>query len=89
MKKYLIIIVTSLFMVSCGISGPLFVTDNPTGSKVGMAKSKFFFGFPIDGGDLSIKKACENGGITKVSTVDITVENGFFMTWYIVVVTGE
>jgi hypothetical protein len=89
MKKYILIIVTSLFMVSCGISGPLFVTDNPTGSKEGKATAKFFMGYPIDGGDMSISTACKNGNITKVATVDVTVESGFFITRYTTVVTGE
>lgn len=89
MKKYLIILSLAAMFSSCAISGPLFITDNPAGTKTGTASAKFLFGWPIDGGDLSIKKACADGDITKVSTVDIAVESGLFITTYKTIVTGE
>jgi hypothetical protein len=47
------------------------------------------FGFILDGGDASIRSAAENGGITKISTVDQKVESSLFITTYSTVVTGE
>ncbi|PCJ65709.1 MAG: hypothetical protein COA58_09435 [Bacteroidetes bacterium] len=86
------ILVAGLFIVSmasCSVSGPLFITDNPDGGKVGESSYRVIFGFILDGGDASIKSAAENGSITKVSTVDTKVEAGLFVTRYITVVTGE
>ena len=68
---------TGLFIMSitaCSVSGPLFVTDNQDGGKVGKSSYRVLFGFALDGGDASIKKAAENGGITKISTVDQKIE---------------
>jgi hypothetical protein len=75
-----------LFIMSitaCSVSGPLFVTDNPDGSY------RVLFGFALDGGDASIKKAAENGGITKISTVDQKIESGLLISRVVTVVTGE
>jgi hypothetical protein len=92
MKNLMKVLVAGLFIVSmasCSVSGPLFVTDNPDGGKVGKSSYRNILGFALDGGDASIKSAAENGGITKISTVDQKVEAGFFVTRYITVVTGE
>ncbi len=40
-------------------------------------------------GDASINKAAKNGGIKKVSTVDITGKPGFFTSEYCTKVTGK
>lgn len=78
-----------LSMTACSVSGPLFVTDNPDGGKVGKSSYRVLFGFALDGGDASIKKAAENGGITKISTVDQKMESGFLISRIVTVVTGE
>jgi hypothetical protein len=81
-----------LFIMSitaCSVSGPLFVTDNPDGGKVGKSSYRVLFGFALDGGDASIKKAAENGGITKISTVDQKIESGLLISRVVTVVTGE
>jgi hypothetical protein len=81
-----------LFIMSitaCSVSGPLFVTDNPDGGKVGKSSYRVLFGFALDGGDASIKKAAENGGITKISTVDQKIESGLIISRVVTVVTGE
>ena len=83
---------TGLFIMSitaCSVSGPLFVTDNPDGGKVGKSSYRTLFGFALDGGDASIKKAAENGGITKISTVDQKIESGLIISRVVTVVTGE
>ena len=83
---------TGLFIMTitaCGVSGPLFVTDNQDGGKVGKSSYRVLFGFALDGGDASIKKAAENGGITKISTVDQKIESGLIISRVVTVVTGE
>jgi hypothetical protein len=76
-------------MTACSVSGPLFVTDNPDGGKIGKSSYRVLFGFALDGGDASIKSAAENGGITKISTVDQKMESGFLISRIVTVVTGE
>ena len=92
MKKIYQTLVAGLFLItfaSCSVSGPLFITDNPSGEKVGKSSYRMIFGFILDGGDASIRTAAENGGITKISTVDQRVESSLFITTYSTVVTGE
>ena len=55
------------------VSGPLLATSNGGGSKVGEASSEGII--CIATGDSSIKAACANGGITKISHVDYHVES--------------
>jgi len=74
---------------ACSISGPLFITDNPDGGKVGKSSYRVILGIALDGGDASIRSAAENGGITKISTVDQKIEAGLFVTRIVTVVTGE
>lgn len=76
-------------MTSCSISGPFLVTDN-TYVKKGEASYSVILGFirPMNA-DISIKKAAENGGITKIATVDTKIQGGLFKTTYYTVVTGE
>lgn len=79
-------------MASCSVSGPIIVTDNPGGkdAKKGEASYNVILGFirPMNA-DISIKKAAENGKITKISTVDYKVKSGFLKATYSTVVTGE
>lgn len=78
-----------LVMSSCSITTPLAVSSNPIGKKVGTAKANVIFGLCF-GGDHSIQTAAQNGGITKVSTVDVKTKNvlGVFIS-YKTIVTGE
>jgi hypothetical protein len=78
-------------MTSCSITTPVCATSNPIGSKVGSAKSFQVLGFFWDGGDMSIRKAAKNGGITKISTVDFKRSIVFlsFVLSYETIVTGE
>ncbi|HZL44571.1 MAG TPA: TRL-like family protein [Verrucomicrobiae bacterium] len=50
------------------VSGPVAVTSNTRGSKMGQASSTGIICFAT--GDSSIKTAADNGGITKISHVD-------------------
>ena len=82
----------ALTMASCSVSGPILITDNPGGkeAKRGEASYNVILGFirPMNA-DISIKKAAENGKITKISSVDYKVKGGLFKATYSTVVTGE
>lgn len=80
---------TTLFS-SCSITMPVNATSNPVGSKVGSAKGMMFLHSLAFGADASIKSAAKNGGITKISTVDIKYSDvlGIVQT-YETIVTGE
>jgi len=58
-------------MVYTDVSGPVLATSNSGASKVGSATSKGII--CVATGDSSIKAACANGGITKISHVDYHV----------------
>jgi len=58
-------------MVYTDVSGPVLATSNTGGSKVGEATSTGII--CVATGDSSIKAACANGGITKISHVDYHV----------------
>jgi len=58
------------FLTSCSIIMPVTATSNPVGSKVGTAKATIIIGLFFNQ-DASIKTAAKNGGISKISTVDV------------------
>lgn len=94
MKKALVVLalVFAFVLVGCMTTvEPFAVTSNELGSKVGEASVKFLFGYiPLSFNmDLGIQKAAQNGGITKISTVDVKSEQGFLFTTISTVVTGE
>jgi hypothetical protein len=75
---------------SCSITLPVAATSNPVGAKVGSATAPVFLGVFVFDGDASIKSAAKNGGITKISTVDMkqfTILNIY--STYTTIVTGE
>ncbi len=78
-----------LVMSACSITAPLSATSNSIGNKIGTAKANTILGFTF-GGDYSIQTAAKNGGITKVSTVDVKCKNvlGVFIS-HTTIVTGE
>lgn len=94
MKKASILIAsiaTALLLVlsSCSITLPIAATSNTAGSKVGTQKTMVLFGLYFNG-DASIRTAAKNGGITKISTVEIKQMNvlNVYQT-YETIVTGE
>lgn len=93
MKKALVVLalVFAFVLVGCTTVSPLAATSNALGSKVGEASVKFLFGYiPLSFNmDLGIQKAAQNGGITKISTVDTKTKQGFLVTTVSTVVTGE
>ncbi len=89
-KLLLLSAVFMLVLSSCSITLPLAATSNPVGSKVGTAKGTLYLGVFAFDEDASIKTAAKNGGITKISTVDVKYGNilGLIIT-YETIVTGE
>lgn len=90
LKLFLIGLAVSAFFASCSITLPAGATSNAVGSKVGKAKATCYFYALCFDQDASIKSAAKNGGITKISTVDINYGNvlGIIVT-YETIVTGE
>ena len=83
-----------LGLSSCTVTMPLAATSNPVGSKVGISKATGYFG-PVGMGlyfnqDYSIQTAAKNGGIKKISTVDVRTTNVLNLIYtYETIVTGE
>lgn len=77
-------------MSSCAVTLPVTATSNAVGSKVGNAKATGYLGVLFFNQDASIREAARNGGITKISTVDIKQTNFLnLIVTYETIVTGE
>lgn len=89
-KSIVVLAAVIVFTASCSLTMPVTATSNAVGSKVGTAKATGFLGYLFFGADASIQSAAKNGGITKISTVDIKQTNvlGIVVT-YETIVTGE
>ena len=86
----MIVFVAAAFLSSCAVTMPVNATSNPIGTKVGTAKATGYFGVVFFDADASIQTAAKNGGITKISTVDIKTTNVLGIVWtYETIVTGE
>lgn len=72
--KTLFVVCAVALLSSCSMIVPLAATGNPIGKKIGTAKATMVFGLCF-GGDASIMTAAKNGGITKISTVDVKKKN--------------
>ncbi len=70
-----VVISATLLMSACTYTEPLAISSNPVGKKVGTSKGGFVFKVLAFGADYSIEKAARNGGITKISTVDVKTLN--------------
>ncbi|WP_250632551.1 TRL-like family protein [Rhodoflexus caldus] len=70
-KTILSLLATAAVMSGCALTLPVNATSNTIGSKVGTAKATGYFGVLFFDADASIRTAAKNGGITKISTVDI------------------
>lgn len=83
-------LVVALLVSSCSLTLPVNATSNPVGSKVGTSVATGYLGLIFLDQDASIKTAAKNGGITKISTVDIKQKNLFnLIVTYETIVTGE
>lgn len=90
LKLFIAIIAAAAFLSGCSLTLPVNATSNPVGEKVGTAKATGYFGVLFFDADASIQQAAKNGGITKISTVDIkhtSVLN--IIVTYETIVTGE
>lgn len=96
--------VIGLGLSSCTITNPLTATNNPIGNKVGTSKNTCLFGYNYFGagpglptsygicfnnGDYGIQEAAASAGIDKVATVDLKIQNLFFVTKFELIVTGN
>ena len=89
-KNVAVLLAVTAMMASCSLTLPVNATSNTIGGKVGTAKATGFLGVLFFDQDASIQTAAKNGGITKVSTVDIKYGSilGIVVT-YETIVTGE
>ena len=95
MKKFLSLVtiaLAALAMTACTTVMPMAATSNPVGSKVGEASftTILFIPIPLFTQDIGVATAAKNGGITKISTVDLKTYSllGFYNK-ISTVVTGE
>jgi len=89
-KTLAVLLSVTAMMASCSLTLPVCATSNTIGKKVGTAKATGYLGMLFFGADASIQSAAKNGGITKISTVDIKQGSilGLIVT-YETIVTGE
>jgi TRL-like protein family len=89
-KTVVVLFAVAAMMSACSLTLPVNATSNPVGSKVGTAKATGYLGVLFFDQDASIRTAAKNGGITKISTVDIkqgSILN--IIVTYETIVTGE
>jgi len=82
--------VVSLIVSSCSLTLPVNATGYAVGNKVGTAKATGYLGFLFFDADASIRTAAKNGGISRISSVDIKQTSllGIIVT-YETIVSGE
>ncbi len=98
MKKLTTLIAAAaltLGLAACTSIAPVNATSNPVGSKVGEAETMTILGFltlkpKALYADYSIQTAAKNGGISRISTVDVYHKNILnIISWTTTIVTGE
>ena len=90
MKKLIAVLFVGAFLSYCSLTLPVSATGNELGSKTGVSSGTCFLYQLCFGADASVATAARNGGITKISTVDLKTKNllGIIVT-YECIVTGE
>lgn len=89
-KLFALLIAMGALISSCSIKLPVNATSNPVGKKIGTAKATGLLGYFFFNADASILSAAKNGGITKISTVDIKQSNILnLIVSYETIVSGE
>lgn len=89
-KSLFVAVLLTGFMSACSITMPVAATSNPVGSKTGKQKATVFLGILAFNQDASIMSAAKNGGISKISTVDMKSGNILGLVYtYETIVTGE
>ncbi|MFN5317817.1 MAG: TRL domain-containing protein [Bacteroidia bacterium] len=71
LKSIVLAAVVMATVSSCALTLPVTATENPVGTRVGTSKATGYFNILWFNQDASIRTAAKNGGITKISTVDI------------------
>ena len=89
-KMFAAMISVAALLSSCALTLPVNATSNPVGKKVGTATATGYLSVLFLDQDASIRTAAKNGGITRISTVDIKQTSllGLIVT-YETIVTGE
>ncbi len=85
MKKIFGVAAIALFMGSCTIAHQVTVTNNPVGTKKGVAKGTNF----SKDLDISAEKACKKGGISKIGTMEFKATQILFFIKFETIITGE
>ena len=89
-KMVITLALVTLFLTGCAITLPVAATSNEVGSKVGTSTATGYLGALFFDADASIRTAAANGGITKISTVDLKTSNLFnIIITYECIVTGS
>ena len=89
-KSLFAFIAVVAMMSGCALTLPVTATSNPVGKKVGSATATGYLSVLFFNQDASIMKAAKNGGITKISTVDIKRTSILdLIVTYETIVTGE
>jgi len=85
-----LLFVVGAMLSGCALTLPVSATSNAIGPKVGTATATGYLGVLFFNADASIRSAAKNGGITKISTVDIKQTSllGIIVT-YETIVTGD
>ncbi len=83
------VVIAAAMLSSCGMVQPVAATSHPIGPKTGYAKATTVLGVFHIKGDAGILKACRNGGITEISTVEKSYANYFFWQRTICIVNGK
>jgi hypothetical protein len=91
MKKTFFILATAVTvaLTSCNFPAYTVATGNKGLTKQGETAYKCFLGIRLRPWDLSVATCAKNAGITKVSTVDMDIRPGLFITRYRLRITGE
>jgi hypothetical protein len=85
MKKIIGVAAVAIMLSSCTVFHSITVTNNDVGTKTGVAKGK---SFQADN-DVTAEKACKNGGIKKIGTMEIKMKYFLFFTSTTTTITGE
>lgn len=89
-KLFVAVLSLGAMLTSCSLTLPVNATSNEVGAKVGTAKATGYLGFLFIDADASIQSAAKNGGISKISTVDVKMSNFLgLVVSYETIVTGE
>ena len=90
LRTFIALLAIAGIMSSCSVTLPVTATGNEIGDKVGTSQAfGLFDGVLWVEGDASITTAAENGGISKISTIDQKTTIIMGLTWYETIVTGE